>query len=204
MGGTLVLPGQTVIPKGYGESMVLYTATDKVECVVDGAPVGPMGRLFIIEPGKAKKVPFEAGRFILEHLAYTGVVRVQETETDSGIEYDIEGAKQESLALSELMDKQRFQRYMDGVIEDFVRKNKPVPQPDPATMRIIERRGYDLKKYGIKPIGWEDPEAMAAERVRKLEAENREKDDALAKMQAQLADLATIVAGMEQGKKRKE
>lgn len=159
--GTFLLPGQTVIPKSYGERMVLLTAGDPVACVVDGAPVGPNGRLFKIAPGKPQQVPYEAGRFILEHLAYTGVVRVDEKATDTGIEYDIEGAKAASLALLELMDKQRFEQYCRDCVNDYImnpKGAKPVPEPPAPILAILKRRGWDLKSRGIVPIGWEAPQ----------------------------------------------
>lgn len=192
MGGTFVLPGQSIIGKHYGEAMVLFTAGDAVETVVDGAPVGPEGRLFRIAPGRPKKVPYEAGRFILEHLAYTGVVRVEETETDTGIEYDIEGAKKASLALLEKQDNARFQVYVASVVEDYISKNKPVPPPSPPILAIIERRGFDLKKYGIKPIGWSDPEK---ERMDAQAKENADLKDELLALRNQMAALSAQVAG---------
>lgn len=157
MGGFL-LPGQTVIPRSYGERMVLFTAGDPVECVVDGAPPGPNGRLFQIKPNKPQQVPYEAGRFILEHLAYTGVVRVREKQTDTGVEYDIDGAKEDSLALLAAMDQKIFNDYVSGVVTDYIQQKKPVPQPAPRVLAIIKRRGYDLKRFGIIPIGWEEPQ----------------------------------------------
>ena len=54
------MPGAVVIPKNYGESMVLYSAIERIAAVVDGARPGPNGRLFIIEPDKATKVSYEA------------------------------------------------------------------------------------------------------------------------------------------------
>lgn len=197
--GNFLLPGQTVIPKTYGERMVLFTAGDPVECVVDGAPVGPNGRLFKIRPNKPQQVPFEAGRFILEHLAYTGVVRVEEKGTDTGIEYDIEGAKRDSLALLDQMDRTRFNAYVSGVVEDYVKQNKPVPQPSPAIMAIIERRGYDLKRFGIVPIGWADPEK---ERILKAEEQNKSLQSQLSVLQSQLAALQNQVTDSEDGKKK--
>jgi len=183
--GSFLLPGQTVIPKSYGERMVLFTAGDKVECVVDGAPVGPNGRLFIINPNKPQQVPYEAGRFILEHLAYTGVVRVNEKETDTGIEYDIDGAKKESLALLEQMDRARFDQYCNSAVEDYIanpKGSKPVPQPSPAIMAIIERRGWQkiLKARGIVPLGWDEPQADNSAVITDLQNQ-------LAQLRAQLA-----------------
>ncbi len=182
--GNFLLPGQTVIPKSYGNRMVLYTAGDPVECVVDGAPPGPNGRLFKITPNKPQQVPYEAGRFILEHLAYTGVVRVNETETDTGIEYDVDGAKSESLRLLGQMDKSRFDQYCRDCVSDYIanpKGSKPVPEPSPAILAIIERRGWQdvLKSRGIIPLGWEAP-AKA--------------DPAVADLQRQLAQLREQLA----------
>src|SRR5215469_4163784 len=167
MAGTFLLPGMQVTASHYHDSVVLYSHENRVECVVDGAPPGKLGRLFIVEPGKPQRVPFEAGRYILEHLSYTGVVRVREEETDEGIKYDVKGALEESLALTERMDKERFERYVSDAVDDYVKRNKPVPQPPPAIMKIIEKRGYDLRQYGITPIGWKEPDKDA--RITQLE-----------------------------------
>jgi hypothetical protein len=155
------MPGAVVIPAKYGEAMVLYSAVNKVEAVVDGAPAGKNGRLFIVEPGKPVKVPYEAGRFILEHMAYLGVVRVRETETDTGVTYDVDGARKESEDLTASMDEALFQRYVDDVVSDYLNKKKPVPKTSPNIQRIIDRRGFDLKKYGIFVIGQKEEEAQA-------------------------------------------
>jgi hypothetical protein len=166
---SMVLPGQTAIPKGWGESMVLYSL-DGVSVVVDGAPPGPNGRLYIIPAGKPIKVPFEVGRFLLEdgRFPYTDVVRVAETESDTGITYDVEGAKKDALSKSELADDLAFKNYVSGAVADFVKNNKPVPQPPEQILKIMERRGFRLEQYGISPIGWKKPEdakvaAMAQE-----------------------------------------
>jgi len=186
MGAGMSLPGQSVIARNYGERMVLYTAADKVEAVVDGAAPGKNGRLFIVEPNKPTQVPYEAGRFILEHLAYTGVVRVDEWEQKdddgnvTGITYDVDGAKVASLALSAAADKQRFDQYVRDCVSDYIanpKGAKPVPQPSPPILAIIERRGYDLRKYGITPIGWEEPD----------------KDKKLADMQKQIDQMTALL-----------
>jgi len=155
-----VLPGQTVIPDKYSDTMVLYSFCNPVECVVDGARPGPNGRLFRIPVDRPTKVPYEAGRFILEHMAYTGVVRVQEKELEdgSGVAYLTKEAKAESKALTEQQDLARFHRWVSDMVEDYVKRGKPVPEPDEAIRAIIERRGYDPRRFGIVPIGWEEPD----------------------------------------------
>jgi hypothetical protein len=167
------IPGAPVVAAHFGEQVVLYSESERVECVVDGAPPGENGRLFIIEPGKPKKVPHEAARFILDHLGYTGVVRVDVAESDTGTKYDLAKAKAESLAKLVQADDLRFKAWLSGVIEDYVKRSKPVPAPDDTIMRIITRRGYDLKKYGIVPIGWAEADkvdeiAVLREQVAKL------------------------------------
>jgi hypothetical protein len=186
------MPGAVIIPKTFGQAMVLFTAGDRVEAVVDGAPAGPNGRLFIIEPNKAHKVPYEAGRFILEHLPYTGVVRVEETESDTGTTYDIEKAKQESLALLAQEDKRRFDQYVRDCVSDYIanpKGAKPVPAPSGPILAIIKRRGYDLKSYGIVPLGWETPDKDGG--VTALAAENAALKQSLADLTARVNAMST-------------
>jgi len=168
-------------PMHYGKTMILYTAQEKVEAVVDGAPPGPNGRLFIVEVNDPTEVPWEAGRFILEHLAYTGVVKVDEIETRdakgkrTGVEYDVEKAHAESLALGEQMDRVRWQRFVNDMMDDYVSrkdgKSKAVPQPPDSILRIMKRRGFKLDDYGIKPVGFEDPTAAENKALREQLAE---------------------------------
>jgi hypothetical protein len=158
MGSTI--PGAAVVAARIGETVVVYSESERVECVVDGAPPQENGRLFIVEPGKPKKVPYEAARFMLDHLSYTGVVRVDVIESEDGTKYDLPKAKAESLAKLKEMDDLRFRRWLSGVIEDYVKRSKPVPSPEESIQRIIDRRGYDLKKYGIVPVGWAETEKI--------------------------------------------
>lgn len=144
---TVYAPG--VRPSDYRDYMWLLTAGDKVECVVDGAPPGPNGRLFIVEPGKAKKVPWEAGRFILNHLAYTGVVRVNEIDREdgTGTDLDIDGARAESLANFAEGDARRWRDYVQYVIDDKIGNKKVVPPMPESIVAIAKRRGYRLSDH---------------------------------------------------------
>lgn len=183
-------------PLFYTSDMVLFTVTERVEAVVDGARPGKNGRLFIVEPGKPIKVPWEAGRFILEHLAYTGVVRVAEIEKKDeddnviGISYDVEAAKANSLAKCAEADELRFRQYVADCMQDFIArpdgKTKVPPPPPPPLLRIIERRGYKLDDYGIKPLGYKDPNM---EHRQKLEAENADIKAKFDSLQAQMTAL---------------
>lgn len=188
------IPGAPIVASHYGESMVLYSEGLRVEAIVDGAP--PIlddpkgdpdkhsGRTFVIPIGKATKVPYEAGRFILDHLGYTGVVRVDVKESETGSKYDIEKAKRESAEKLKRGDEIMFKSWLTGVIDDFVKRNKPVPAPEGSILAIIERRGYDLRKYGITPIGWGEKAA----------------DEEKADLKRQLAELQAKVAELTKGK----
>lgn len=181
----------------YGRTMVLYTAQEEVKCVVDGAPPGPNGRLFIVEVGDPTEVPWEAGRFILDHLGYTGVVRVDEIDVrnekgkKTGVEYDLEKAHADSLAAGKVHDESRWARFISDMMDDYVNrrdgKQKAVPQPPAPIMRLMERRGYKLGDYRIKPIGFEDPTVVANQAM-------KDENEALKK---QMADLLNRVQAME-------
>ena len=190
MGATV--PGVQVMAATYHDTMVLYTATDEVRAVVDGARPGPNGRLFVVPPGKPTKVPYEAGRFILEHLGYTGVVRVLEQETETGVTWDVDAAREESLLKSEAEDTKRLQQYVTDSVEDYVKRNKPVPPPPDSIMKIIERRKFDLKRFGIRPIGFADP---AQEQADDLAAENKNLKNQLAILSEQVAQLMKAQGG---------
>lgn len=186
MGAPPNLPGVQVESRKYRDTMVLYTAMDKVECVVDGAPPGPNGRLFIVETDKAMRVPYEAGRFILEHLAYTGVVRVNETETETGVTYDIASAREESLAKGEQEDRKVMDAYIQYAVHDKIENKKPVPAPPEPIMRILKRRNIDLRRFGIVPLGFETPQD---EEITNVKAENDNLKSRLALMENQMAAL---------------
>lgn len=198
----------------YGKTMVMYTAGDRVEAVVDGAPVGPNGRLFVVDVNDPTEVPWEAGRFMLEHLGYTGVVRVDEIDVRdergrrTGTEYDIEKAQAESEAKLLAYDQLIWQQFISDMMEDYVSrrdgKNKAVPPPPERISRIIKRRGYKLLDYGIEPIGFEDPmdvstKAMAEENksLRTQVADLNSKFEAFMKMQAQGPQGGTNVTTQE-------
>lgn len=166
---TGTLPGQVVTAQHYHDYMLLYTEGEQVDCLVDGAPPGPKGRLFTVEPQKVTKVPYEAGRFILEHLSYTGVVRVNEVDKPdgTGTTYDVKTAKEESLAKFEAEDSRRWREYVEYCITDKINNKRVVPATPDTIKRIIARRGYHLSDFGIAPVGEAQP---ADERIAALTA----------------------------------
>lgn len=161
------MPGAAVVAFKYNDYMILYTEGEPVDAVVDGAPPGPSGRLFHVEPGKAVKVPYEAGRFILDHLGYTGVVRVREIEREdgTGTEFDIAAAKAESEAKFEDEDARRWREYVEYCITDKMNNKKAVPATPDSIKRIMERRGYNLGDYGIAPVGEKQPRDRVIEQL---------------------------------------
>lgn len=168
---SIVLPGSASTAFRYHDYMILFTEGEEVCTVVDGAPPGPDGRKFTVTPGKAIKVPYEAGRFILDHLGYTGVVRVNEIQGDTGTTYDIAAAKVESLAKFEKEDARRWREYVEYCITDKINNKKAVPATPETIKRIIARRGYRLADFGISPIGEVQPQDSQVAALTKMVAE---------------------------------
>jgi len=168
------MPGATVIAARYHDYQWLYTEGEEVCQTVDGAPPGPDGRKYTVKPGKAVKVPYEVGRFFLEHLAYTGVVKVNETEREdgTGTDLDVATAKTESLAKFEAEDQRRWREYVEYCITDKINNKRAVPATPDSIKALIKRRGYRLADYGIAPVGEVQP-----------------RDEAMAQLQAQVAEL---------------
>lgn len=162
MSGTI--PGAAVVASRYGETVVLYSEETVEVGGVYGAPPGPDGYCWLIPAGRPVKVPWEVGRFVREHLPNTGAVEVTIKETKdelgnvTGTTYDLATAKTASAQKLKEGDERAFKAWLSGTVEDYVKRNKPVPEPPESIMRIIARRGYDPKKYGIVPIGWAEQE----------------------------------------------
>lgn len=133
-----------------------YEGPVKVAMTVDGAPPGPLGRLFIVPSKEVVEVPDIAGRALIEHLAYLGVVKVDTIKTRAGLEFDIKKAEGESATLLETSDRIRFQEFVMSTIQDQVSRGKVVPPPSAGILDIMTRRGYKLDDYGIKPMGTEE------------------------------------------------
>lgn len=173
----------------YSEHVIMYTATWPVACVVDGAPPGKNGRLFTVPVGKPTKVPFLAGKFMLDHYGYTGIVQVMEYEQHDeegnviGVTYDVETAHKESLEKGREQDEIRFMQWVTDMTTDYINRadgKQKVPPPPPEPIRlIIERRNYKMQDYGIKPIGYRDP----------IDEMNEARDRENAHLKAQVADL---------------
>jgi len=133
-------------PQFYRDYMWIATWGIPHETTVDGAPTGPKGRVYgCTEVGRAKKVPWEAGRFLIEHCAYTGVVRVEESEREDGTGTDLNltKAQEESLANFVKGDEEMWQRYLDYIVDRIERKMVVPPMPD-SVRGVMQRRHYSL------------------------------------------------------------
>lgn len=197
------MPGAVVTAQHYHDYMILYTEGESVQAVVDGAPPGPNGRLFTVETGKAIKVPYEAGRFILDHLAYTGVVRVKETDKPdgTGTEFDLVTARAESLAKFEEEDARRWRDYVEYCLTDKLDKRKAIPATPDSIKRIIARRGYRPSDFGIAPVGEAQPKDKAVEELTALVKAQESQIAALtSKLNEALGEPVEVSAG--DGKKK--
>jgi hypothetical protein len=180
------IPGAAIVAAHYGEDVVVYSAEERIEISgAYGAPPGPEGFNWTIEPGKPVRIPYEAARLAREIYGESGLVEVDVREDKDkagsviGTRYDLDKARKESIEKLRVGDEARFKRWLSGVIEDYVKRSKPVPPPDEAISRVIARRRYDLKKYGIVPIGW--GEAARDTELESLKAQ-------LAELQAKLKE----------------
>ena len=149
------VPGSIVSARGYGDYMWIITFGEPHVTVVDGARPGPRGRVYgCDEIGKAIKVPAEAGRFLTEHCAYTGIVQVQEIDRPdgTGTDLNITAAREESEAKFKQGDEDRWQQYM-GYVMWMMEQKRIIPPPPPGIAALMERRKYRLKDYGIDIMG---------------------------------------------------
>lgn len=169
-----------------------YDGKEVVAMVVDGAPPGPLGRLFVVPPNEVVEVPDIAGNELIHHKGYLGVVRVNVIKSKTGIEYDIEQAVRDSSAAIEEADLRRWEQYVASLIEDRVSKQKAVPPPPQSMREIMARRGWTLESYGIKPMGTAEQNQSAA--MTALQAEN-------AALKSEISDIKKMLEGLTEGKK---
>lgn len=174
---------------------VLYSAEEEVAIISYAGSPGDRGWLRIIERGEPTEFEAVVALDILQHAAYLGVVEVEVMKTKKGTEYNIEKAEADSAALLIEQDEHRFMGWVSSMVDDYIKRNKPVPPPGETILRIIQRRGYDPKRYGIVPFGWDDPMAQIKERDQKHEDERAEWKKATEKLTAQVEMLSRQVAG---------
>ena len=191
------LPGSIVSARGYGDYMWIITFGEPHVTVVDGARPGPRGRVYgCDEVGKAIKVPAEAGRFLVEHCGFSGVVQVEEvTRPDgTGTDLNLRQAKEDSEAQFKKGDEDRWQQYM-GYVMWMLEQKRIVPPPPEGIVNLMKRRGYRLKDYNIDIMGQAGQPGSGSEIAElkalvKIQAEQMSNLQDLVRKQAeQLADL---------------
>lgn len=174
---------------------VLYSAEEEVAVISYAGSPGERGWLRIIDRDEPAEFEAVVADDILQHTAHLGVVEVKVVKTKKGTEYDIEQAIEDSKALLVTQDEKRFMTWVQSMVDDYIKRQKPVPPPDESILRVMERRNYDPKKYGIVPFGWEDPTAQIVERDKKHAEERTEWQKQSEKLQAQIDLLSKQVAG---------
>lgn len=180
----------------YGQTVLLYSEEQLEVGGVYGAPPGPSGYCWTIPAGKPVRVPYEVKRYIAEHLPNSGVVEVTVSETRdefgnvTGTKFDLPSAKAASQRKLAEGDDNAFRTWLSNTIEDFVKRSKPVPEPPEHIMTILQRRGYDLKKYGITPVGWAEREK--ADSMQEMRNEIAQLRRALAEQAASVNPAATV------------
>jgi hypothetical protein len=165
-----------------------YNGSEEIAMVVDGSPVGPLGRLFIVPQDEVVEVPDIAGNELIRHKGYLGVVKVTLIKSKTELRFDLEKARQESLAIIEASDRRRFEAYVDGVVTDRTSKGKiPKPTP-PALLDVMHRRGYTLEAYGIRTVG----------------SQEQDKDSKISNLQNQLDEMKALLRSAMAGSIRTE
>jgi hypothetical protein len=189
------MPGSIITAQRYHDYMWIYTSGEPILTTVDGAPPGPRGRLWGCDvTDKAVKVPYEAGRYLIEHCGYSGVVRVDETERadGTGTDLDLAKAKAESMAKFEEEDSRRWREHVEYCITDKINNKKAVPATPDTIKRIMTRRGYRLNDFGIVPVGEMQP---ADTRVQALQEAN---ESLMAQLKAQGDTIARLAAKLDE------
>jgi hypothetical protein len=131
----------------------MYPGPHVVAMVVDGAPVGENGRLFIVPPEEVVEVNDIAGRELISKMPHYGVVEVHTKRTKTSMEFLLDDAREASDRLIEVHDKLRFEGFIDGQVTDRTSKGKVSQAPPPEIREIMHRRNYTLEAYGLNAVG---------------------------------------------------
>lgn len=126
----------------------LYHCDDiNVEDVIDGT-------LYVIPPNKIVEVKndFHA-EAILSHKHFQGLVEVTIIPKEDGSGFDwTPGYKQIAADRLAASDDNRIQDWVQGQIEERVRKNYPALPPSDRLKLIIKRRGVEISNFGLHPV----------------------------------------------------
>lgn len=112
-------------------------------------------------------IPFITEK-IVEHLWYCGVVHVCSERTPYGTDQITERTVEEAMREAELAlldaDQKTFEEYR-SIQEERAVAGRPPLVPTGRYKAVIERRGIDIRKYGINPVGSQivDPKEVASQ-----------------------------------------
>lgn len=177
---------------------VLYSAEERVAILSYAGSPGETGWLRIVEPEEPTEFEAVVAEDILKHTEYLGLVEVEVIKTKKGTEYNLEKAEEDSKALLATTDEKRLMTWVQDMVDDYIKRNKPVPPPSEAIVRVMQRRNFDPQRFGITPFGWDDPLMAMKQKDAAHEQERKDWKDRFAQMEAQIALLSKQVAG--QGK----
>ena len=146
---------------------LLHVDSEAATALVDG-------RLFVIPPNELFEVPEIRGtdcnnngpmeyvitdkqvaQKLIAHCWYHGVVEVPMTRTKGGVTSDIETARKVARQALETAEDTILTQYVEAQQERVIRENKPAIPPSAPLIKIIEKRGINLKKeFNIDPPGY--------------------------------------------------
>jgi hypothetical protein len=142
-------------------TVLYHLATDENHHPINAELVDGNGRLHIVpydEPVEFQS-EFFAKKF-LEHQAYLGLVEVTQIRTKSGVQYDMEDARQRALQSLEIAERACISDYIINQLEDRVQRNFPPMPPKGRQLSCCIKHKYNLIKAGIRLVGWEPPYEM--------------------------------------------
>lgn len=116
--------------------------------------------------GKLWSVPFDEptvfdnewmAEKLMETLPFHGIVEVKVTRSKTGMEYDMEDARERTLEKLLHEEKLCINQYIQRQLEDRVQRNYPPLPPVGRALSCVIKHRTDLLAYGLRPVGWEPP-----------------------------------------------
>lgn len=142
-------------------TVLYHLATNEHNDPINAELVDGNGRLHIVPYDEPTEFVSEhLAKKMLEHQAYLGLVEVAQIRTKSGVQYDMEDAKDRALQSLQIAEKACISDYIMNQLEDRVQRNFPPMPPKGRQLSCCIKHKYNLIKAGIRLIGWEPPYEM--------------------------------------------
>jgi hypothetical protein len=146
---------------------------------------------YIIPPKMVAEKAMEDGWF-------HGIVLVPVTKTKTGVTADVEPAKIAARTALEAAEDTSLTKYVNDQQERVTMHNKPAMAPGGRILKIIQKRGIDLKKdFNIDPPGFQ----VQKGRDRDAEMDAMREQNAL--LQKQMAEMMELMKVQTAGKQRR-